>query len=62
MVREGIFLRPLEYIAIKEFIPQIGRALPELDGGVPCYMQSDHMNQLGALQCSECNSNDYENW
>ena len=23
---------------------------------------SDHMNQLGALQCSECNSNDYENW
>ena len=27
---------------------------------VPCYVQSDHMNQLGALQCSECNPNDYE--
>ena len=23
---------------------------------------SDHMNQLGALQCLECNPNDYENW
>ena len=37
-------------------------ALPELDGVVPCYVQSDHMNQLGALRCSECNPNDYENW
>ena len=29
---------------------------------VPCYVQSDHMNQLGALRCSECNPNDYQNW
>ena len=29
---------------------------------LPCYMQSDHMNQLGALRCSECNPNDYQNW
>ena len=25
-------------------------------------LQSDHMNQLGALRCSECNPIDYENW
>ena len=44
-------LRPLEYLAVKELLTEIGRALPELDGVVPCYVQSDHMNQLGALQC-----------
>ena len=27
------------------------RALPELDGVVHCYIQSDQRNQLGALQC-----------
>ena len=38
------------------------KGLTELDGVVPCYVQSDHMNQLGALLCSECNLNDYQNW
>ena len=38
------------------------KALPELDGVVPCKVQIDHMNQLGALWCSECNLNDHENW
>ena len=51
-----------EYIAVKELLTEIGRALPKLDRVVPCYVQSDHMNQLGALRCSECNPNDYENW
>ena len=60
--KKGLYLRPLEYIAVKELLTEIGRALPELDGVVPCYMQSDHMNQLGALLCSECNPNDYQNW
>ena len=60
--KKGLCLRPLEYIAITELITEIGRALPELDGVVPCYVQSDHMNQLGALQCSECYPNDYKNW
>ena len=60
--KKGLYLRPPEYIAVKELLTEIGRALPELDGVVPCYMQSDHMNQLGALRCSECNPNDYQNW
>ena len=30
--------------------------------GLPCYVQSDHMNQLGALRCSKCNPNNYQNW
>ena len=60
--KKGLCLRPLEYSALKELLPEIGKVLPELDASVPCYMQSDHMNQLGALQCSECSPNDYENW
>ena len=59
---KGLYLRPLENITVKELLTEIGRALPELDGVAPCYVQSDHMNQLGALRCSECNSNDYQNW
>ena len=60
--KKGLCLRPLEYIAVKELVPEIGIALPELDGVVPCYVHSDHTNQLGALQCLECNTNDYQNW
>ena len=43
--KKGLYLRPLEYIAVKELLTEIGRVLPELDGVVPCYVQSDHMNQ-----------------
>ena len=46
--KKGLCLRPLEYSALKEVIPEIGTTLPELDAVVPCYAQSDHMNQLGA--------------
>ena len=60
--KKGLCLRPIEYSVLKELIPEIGTTLPELDAVVPCYMQSDHMNQLGALQCSECNPNDFANW
>ena len=60
--KKGLCLRPLEYSAVKKLVLEIGEALPELDGIIPCYMQIHHTNQLGALQCSECNPNDYENW
>ena len=60
--KKGICLRPSEYERLKELVPEIGNALPELSAVVPCFLQSDHMNQLGALQCSECNPNDCNNW
>ena len=47
ITKKGLYLRPLEYIAVKELLTEIGRALPELDRIVPCYVQSDHINQLG---------------
>ena len=43
LMKKGLCLRPLEYIAVKELVPEVGRALPELDGVVPCYMLSDHI-------------------
>ena len=54
----GIHLRPKEYHGLKDLLPEIGQPLPELSA---CFLQSDHMNQFGALQCSECYPNDY-NW
>jgi hypothetical protein len=60
--KKGLCLRPGEYNALKELIPEINKTLPELDAVVPCYLQSDHMNQKGALQCPECNPNDFMNW
>ena len=47
--------------SLKELLPEIRNALPKLNGVVPCFQQSDHMNHLGALQCSECNPNDFYN-
>ena len=60
--KKGMCLRPLEYSSLKQRLPEIGNVLPELNAVVPCFLQSDHMNQLGALQCSECNPNDFHNW
>ena len=60
--KKGLCLRPSEYNRLKEVIPEIGQTLPGLDTVVPCYFQSDHLNQMGALKCPECNPNDYMNW
>jgi hypothetical protein len=60
--KKGICLRPKEYSCSKELVVEIGRVLPELDAMVPCYLQSYHMNQIGALRCPECNPNDCGNW
>ena len=60
--KKGLCLRSFEYTRLKECLFDIGQALPHLSAVVPCHLQSDHMNQLGMLQCPECNPNDYMNW
>ena len=55
--KKGLCLRPSEYNVLKELIPEIDKTLPELETVVPCYLQSDHMNQEGMLQCPECTPN-----
>ena len=53
-------MSPIKYTALKELVPKIGNALPELDVIVPCYMLGDQVNQLGAFQSSQCSLNDFE--
>lgn len=60
--KKGLCLRPLEYQRLKDLLPDIATSLPELNAVVPCYLQSDHLNQLGMLQCAECNPNECVNW
>ena len=37
--KNGICLRPLEYVRLKELLTAIGNALPELNGVIPCFLQ-----------------------
>ena len=60
--KKGLCLRPSEYETLKGSIPTIGQVLPELNSVVPCYTQTDHLNQLGFLKCMECNPDDHMNW
>jgi hypothetical protein len=55
--KKWICLRLEEYNKFKNIVPDIGGVIPELDRVVPCYLRSDHQNQEGLLECSECNSN-----
>lgn len=60
--RKGLCLRPAEYKKLKENLTVINKENPQVDTILPCYLQGDHMNQLGYLKCSECNPNDFQNW
>ncbi len=60
--KKGIYLRPDEYAELKKVAGDVGSVTPELSGVVPCFLSSDHANQLGMLTCPECNPNDFQNW
>ena len=53
--RKGIGLRLTEWETLMKQIDIINQSIPELSTVVPCYLQDDHNNQEGALQCVECN-------
>ena len=52
--RQGIALRLREWSQIRKLVEEINNAYPVLVTALPCYLQEDHQNQLGALQCREC--------
>ena len=60
--RRGISLKFEEFDSLVKLKAEIEQVIPELNTIQPCWMGSDHMNQLGALSCSECNPNDHYNW
>ena len=53
--RAGLAIRLREWTNLKKIMADIDSAHPTLATAVPCFQHDDHMNQLGALQCSECN-------
>jgi hypothetical protein len=60
--KKGITLQPTEYTKLKDIMSIIEDFVPELNAVVPCYAQSDHLNQLGYLRCVECNPNNCGEW
>lgn len=53
--RSGIALRLDEWDALVVKIDELHQKLPELKLATPCYNGEDHANQMGYLNCIECN-------
>ena len=53
--RSGIALRLDEWETLISTIHDLHGTLPELKDATPCYASEDHANQIGYLNCSECN-------
>lgn len=58
--RRGINLRVPEWEKLKSCVAEIVQVVPELSAARPCYFEEDHMNQVGMLNCVECNPNGYD--
>ena len=55
--RKGITLTLSEWQILKEHCDVMSSKAPELRDAVRCINREDHQNQLGALDCAECNPN-----
>jgi len=53
--RKGVALRLNEWARMKTIVETINSTYPSLGTAIPCYYQDDHNNQVGALECFECN-------
>ena len=60
--KKGIHLTFEEFEKLKLVFDVLPMFVPEVEDVMPCYMQDDHNNQMGALRCKECNPNDFHNW
>jgi hypothetical protein len=60
--RKGIALKIDQFKALLGIIGDVNSCIPEIADVVSCSIREDHQNQLGALRCSECNPNDFQNW
>jgi hypothetical protein len=53
--KKGITLSPSEWENICDVFTKLPDIVSELHDVKSCWAQDDHQNQLGALQCTECN-------
>jgi hypothetical protein len=51
----GIFMRLYESARLKVVAEEIRHRHPKMAKAQPCFFESTHFNQLGAMGCSECN-------
>ena len=51
---QGVALRLLEWATMKNIMDAINERYPSLGTALPCYLADDNLNQIGALQCTEC--------
>jgi hypothetical protein len=58
--RTGFAIRLSEWDRIKLISREMKAKHPKIADTQPCWTQSDHFNQQGALMCSECNP--YGQW
>ena len=53
--KRGVLLTGVEYLQFVKEIKNIRKLVPELDTTMPCFLREDHQNQVGYLECKECN-------
>jgi hypothetical protein len=53
--KTGIALRLYEWVRLKVVAEEIRQRHPKVAEAQPCFFESTHFNQLGAMGCSECN-------
>jgi len=53
--RRGLVLRLHIWMDMKKIIENVDSEYYELGTALPCYLRESHQNQIGALECSECN-------
>jgi len=49
----GLALRLREWRVMKQIVEAINNKYAALGTALPCYVQDDHLNQLGSLHCRE---------
>jgi len=54
-MRRGLALRLHEWMDMKKIIENVDSEYYELGTALPCYLRESRQNQIGALECSECN-------
>ena len=52
--RKGITLNLDQWVRMRKIVETINNDHPVLAAALPCYMQDDHQNQMGAFECREC--------
>ena len=60
--KRGIALKISEFKRLVDLTDEINASVPGFEQIELCIERNDHLNQEGALRCSECNPNDFQNW